>query len=137
AAITSASATQALKPLGPADPATAEAAQPPARPQQAGSRQGGVRPSIRGAQQQAQAAGRGGRGAGFQRAEVNASGDSGAAVPANDPADLASPDLAQSSNDALVIGGSVSSGIGMPQENDWFGGRGMGMGPGDGMGFGG
>ena len=48
---------------------------------------------------------------------------------------MASPDLAQSANDALVIGGSVSSGIGMPQENDWFAGRGMGMGPG-GMGFG-
>src|SRR5436305_474282 len=135
--------TEAPKPVAPATeapkpaaPATNAAAQPPARPQVNGARQGGDRPSIRGSQQ-AQAGGRGGRGGGFQRAEVNASGDANGAAAANgnDLAELSSPDLTQSANDALVIGGSVSSGIGMPQENDWFAGRGMGMGPG-GMGFG-
>src|SRR4051794_21922000 len=107
----------APKPVAPATeapkapaPATNAAAQPPARPQLNGGRQGGERPSIRGAQQ-AQAGGRGGRGSGFQRAEVNASGGAdGAAAAGNDLAELSSPDLTQSANDALVIGGSVSSG---------------------------
>jgi hypothetical protein len=74
---------------------------------------------------------------------VNASGNTPENINvANELGELANgPDLAQNSNDALVIGGSVSSGIGMPAgENDWgFGGRG-GFGPdggfGPGMGFG-
>jgi hypothetical protein len=93
-----------------------------------------------------QAAGRGGRGnTGFQRVDVNASGNAAEnGNAANDLGDMANgSDLAQSANDALVIGGSVSSGVGMPAgENDWaFGGRGPGgFGPdggfGPGMGFG-
>ena len=106
---------------------------------------------VRRQQQQTQnaAGGRGGRGngagTGFQRVDVNASENAGDATnPGNVANELAAlgnqPDLAQSANDALVIGGSVSSGIGMAQQDDWgFGGRGGfgpgGMGP-DGMGFG-
>jgi trimeric autotransporter adhesin len=67
--------------------------------------------------------------------DVNASADAGAAATTADPsAELSSPDLAQSSNDAFVIGGSVSSGLGMAQANDWGGPGGMGFGPGMGMG---
>src|SRR4051812_13185368 len=91
-------ATEAPKPAAPAT--TSATAQPPARPQQNPGRQGGARPSIRGSQQQAQGGGRG-----FQRTEVPAStrGGETAAGPA-EMAELASPDLSQSANDALVIG---------------------------------
>jgi trimeric autotransporter adhesin len=85
----------------------------------------GSRPSIRSAVAQN---GRGGQN-GFQRMDVNASQDAGAAGQQDAQPEMASPDLAQSSNDAFVVGGSISSGVAMPQQNDWFGGRG----PGDGM----
>src|SRR3954447_2576565 len=77
-----AAAAAAAKPAAPVAEAPKPAAatpsataQPPARAPQ----QNGARPSIRGGQQQAQAGGRGGRGGGFQRAEVNASGGAVAA----------------------------------------------------------
>src|SRR5690242_10006536 len=90
---------------------TNAAAQPPA-PAPARPAQNGGRPSIRGSQAQAQGGGRGGR-AGFQRMDVNAAGDGDAAATAvsNDLADGANADIAQGANDALVIGGSVSSGV--------------------------
>ncbi len=102
-------------------------------------RGGNGRPSLRDAVN-----GRGGNG--FQRLDVNASGD-GAGAAAEGGGDLGAGggDLAQSSADAFVVGGSVSSGLGMPQSNDWgmgrpggfdgFGPGGMGMGGpgGDGM----
>ena len=60
---------------------------------------------------------------GFQRVDVNASGQQGQDNSfGNDNA--VNGDLAQSSSDALVVGGSVSDALGMPQQNDWgFGGR--------------
>jgi len=86
------------------------------------------RPSIRAA-----ASGRGGNGGGFTRLDVNASGD-GAAAGDNADANM-SGDMAQSSNDAFVVNGSISSAAGMQQQNDWgFGGPGGPGGPG---GFGG
>lgn len=92
------------------------------------------RPSLRSALQQ-------GGGTGFQRADVNATGDGAGAANNDNSGDLGmnnnagGSDLSQNSGDALAINGSVSSGLGMPQQNDWFGGRGMGMGMGmEGMG---
>jgi len=94
--------------------------------------QGNGRPSIRQSIQQQ------GNGNGFQRADVNTTGDAGATA---DPSmNMASADLATSSSDALMVNGSVSSGIEVPGQNDWGPGRG-GMdgfgGPGMGMGMGG
>jgi hypothetical protein len=108
--------------LGPAPVAAAKPAAPSGRPE-----------LVR---RQQQAGAPGGRGTGFQRVDVNASESAGEAANAAGAEMVeAVPELAQSSNDALVIGGSVSSGIGMPVENDWNpGGRGP-FGP-DGMGFG-
>ncbi len=77
---------------------------------------------------------------GFQRVDVTASGQQGQDNSfGNDNA--VNGDLAQSSSDALVVGGSVSDALGMPQQNDWgFGGRGGDMagfgGPGGPGGFG-
>ena len=81
---------------------------------------------------------------GFQQANVNAATD-----PSNLTADnnangsggneIAFADLNQSASDALVVNGSVSGGLNMPQQNDWFGfGRGFdnGFGPGGPGGFG-
>ncbi len=79
-------------------------------------------------------------GGGFQQVNVNTAegaaavdnsfGDSNGATPPG-------ADLAQSSSDAFVVGGSVSDALGMPQQNDWgFGGRGGDMGM-MGPGFGG
>jgi len=71
------------------------------------------RPSIRAAVQQN----------GFQRADVTQQADlSGAG------ADMSNVDMSQA-GDAVVAMGSVNSGLGMPQQNDWGMGRG-----GDGMG---
>jgi len=83
-----------------------------------GTRNGNGNPSLRQAVQ------------GFQRVDVNATGEAGIDT-GNNPNDIGMSDnLAQSSGDAYVMGGSVNTNIGMPQQNDWgFGGRG-----GDGMG---
>ena len=45
-------------------------------------------------------------------------------------------DLSSSASDSLLVNGSVSRGLDMPQQPDWFGGRGMGDGMGPGGGFG-
>ncbi|HUK18304.1 MAG TPA: TonB-dependent receptor [Bryobacteraceae bacterium] len=125
---------QQLAPPAPATTTTAAPAPKPVTPavlppatsaggKTAPSRPSAPRPSLR----QALANG----GDGFQRLDVNQTGD-GQSMAA-DMAGGANADMGQSS-DAFVVNGSVSSGLDMPQQNDWmgFGGRG-----GDGMGFGG
>jgi len=80
-------------------------------------------PSLRAALQQG----------GFQRADVNNTSDGMTAgdTSGDQSMNMGGGDLSQNSGDALTINGTVSSGLGMPQQGDWFGGRGMGM---DGMG---
>jgi hypothetical protein len=73
-------------------------------------------PSLRAAQRNIQS----GRG-GFQQLGVNSSGDQSDAGAGN--VDLGGGDINQSTSDALVVGGSVSDALGMPQQPDWgFGG---------------
>jgi len=85
--------------------------------------------------------GRGGRGGrngapslrqavqGFQRMDVNATGEAGSADMGNN-GDIGMGAGDSMSGDAYVMGGSINQSIDMPQQNDWgFGGRG-----GDGMG---
>ena len=78
----------------------------------------------------------------FQRVDVNQSADGGAAnnegaMSANEMADLSN-----AADNSFTINGSVSRGLDMPQQNDWFGGPGgrpmdgMGGFGGDGMGLG-
>src|SRR5215831_388010 len=130
----------------PSTPATAAAPAPASTPptQQAnagrGGRGGQNGQNGRGAQANNQSDnGRpsllnGGR---FQRVDVNQSADGGAAnnegaMSANEMADLSN-----AADNSFTINGSVSRGLDMPQQNDWFGGPGGrpdGMGPG---GFGG
>ena len=114
-------ATSAIAPAKPAAPAAGGN----------GAQNANSRPSIRQALQQ--------RGTGFQRANVNTTGETGS-VEADPSLNMASADLAQSSSDAVMLNGSISSGIDMPQQNDWGMGRGGmdGFGPGGmGMGMGG
>src|SRR5579864_318891 len=108
--------------------ATAPARATPSRAQ--GTQRGGVaQPSL----QQAIARN------GFQRLDVNAS--AGGATPAGADGlnggagnEILTADLNQSASDAFVVNGSVSTGLDLPQQNDWFGfGRGGGI---DGVGFG-
>ena len=85
----------------------------------------GGRPSLQSALNQQR------NGNGFQQVNVNAA--DGASADNSSSADntgaAMGADLAQSSSDALVVGGSVSDALGMPQQNDWgFGGRGGDMG---------
>ena len=113
-------------------PATVAGATTPARPTPSavggrGTQNANGRPSIRQSLQQ---------GNGFQRANVNTTGDA-AAVEADPGLNLSSADLAQSSGDAMMVNGSVSSGIDMPQQNDWGMGRGGMDGFGGPGGFGG
>jgi len=138
AATASANAAPAQTPKTPATPAGAKPAATTAANNQRGNAQGGRggnqsgrngNPSLRQALQQG--------GTGFQRADVNTTGDA-SALPDNsndNSFNAGGGDLSQNSGDALTINGSVSSGVGMPGQNDWFGGRGgmMGMGM-DGMG---
>lgn len=70
--------------------------------------------------------------AGFQRVDVNSSGDS-AAAPDTGMAASEMADLSNSADPSLLVSGSVSRGLDMPQGNDWFGGPGGRM---DGMGGG-
>jgi trimeric autotransporter adhesin len=147
---TAASAT----PSTPAASATAEAPKPAATAENKpattpagasangrGGRGNGAnngRPSLSNALAQQRNA-NGNNGGGFRSVNVNSASDQGAAQDnsfANDN-NVSGGDLAQSSSDALVVGGSVSDALGMPQQNDWgFGGRGGDMG-GFGPGFGG
>ena len=100
---------------------TASAAATPAT----SGRGNGGRPSIRAAQ-----AARGGNGGGFTRLDVNAAGDNGMNGMADNADTGMSNDLSQSSNDAFVVNGSISSAAGISGGNDWgFGPGGMG-GPG-------
>ncbi len=95
---------------------------PAGRPEFAGRRAGGP-PSIR----QALTAN------GFQQANVNAAADPAALNPDNGGSagnENAFADLNQSASDSLVVNGSVSSGLTLPQQNDWFGFRGGDFGPG-------
>ena len=69
---------------------------------------------------------------GFQRVDVNSSGDLPAAPDTGLAADEAA-DLSNSADPSLLVNGSVSRGLDMPQQNDWFGGPGGRM---DGMGGG-
>src|SRR5207244_758534 len=72
---------------------------------------------------------------GFQRVDVNSSGDGAAAASADlglGASELA--DLSQSADASFLVNGSVSRGLDMPQQNDWFGGPGGRMGM-EGMGM--
>uniref|UniRef100_Q01XU2 TonB-dependent transporter Oar-like beta-barrel domain-containing protein n=1 Tax=Solibacter usitatus (strain Ellin6076) TaxID=234267 RepID=Q01XU2_SOLUE len=70
---------------------------------------------------------------GFQRVDVNSSGDAAAAPDAGIPAgDMA--DMSSSADPSLMVNGSVSRGLDQPQQNDWFGGPGGRDGMGMGMG---
>ena len=107
----------------------------PNRPNFPGRGQAGGQPSLRQAAAQN----------GFQRANVNQSADAAALQTENgaNSTDLTGTDLNQSASDSLVVNGSVSGGLNLPQQNDWFGfGRGFGDGfgpggPGGPAGFGG
>jgi len=75
---------------------------------------------------------------GFQRLDVNATGDA-AALPGESTGsenDLTSANLNQNANEAMVVNGSVSNGVNAPQQNDWMmygggqGGPGGPVGPG-------
>ncbi len=116
AATTAAAPAASSKPAAPGTPARPTQARmaEPQRQQQ--------RPSLRDALEN--------ENGGFQRMDVNQAADLGLAGTdgALTNSDL-SGDLAQSANDAYVVNGSVSSGLGMPQQNDWFQ-HGDGMGPG-------
>ena len=80
---------------------------------------GNARPSLRQALSQNN---------GFQRLDLNQADGEGQAA-ASDLSGGASAETSQTS-DAFVVNGSVSSGLDMPQQNDWFGfgGRGGAMG---------
>ena len=69
---------------------------------------------------------------GYQRVDVNSSGDQSAA-PDTGLASNEMADLSSSADPSLLVNGSVSRGLDMPQQNDWFGGPGGRM---DGMGGG-
>src|SRR5262249_34436427 len=129
-------------------PATASAAAPAsaaAAPAPAQERR--QRPSIAAAPQAARRGGRGGTrpGTGFQRTEVNPSEEAPSIAESNISNEMVS-ELNQSANDSFLVNGSVSRGLGMPEQADWGfpGGRGgfdgmgfgPGMGPGTGMGDG-
>ncbi len=127
----------AAAPAAPSQPAAAAQAsdqKPPRpnfrqRPAGAESRSGtGGQPSLRQALAQN----------GFQQANVNAAADPATLGAENNQNgstgnESTFADLNQSASDALVVNGSVSSGLNLPQQNDWFGfGRGFenGFGPG-------
>ena len=117
-------AAAATKKAAPAAKTQARGNQTPARGTQAAN---GGRPSLTQAM------------AGYQRVDVNAT-EGGAAAGAENGMgnEQASADLNQSAADSLLVNGSMSSGVGMAQQNDWFGGPGgMGMGGPGMMGMGG
>jgi trimeric autotransporter adhesin len=124
-----ASATPA--PATPAPAANPAANGTPARGPQANAGRGGTQGG------RGQNAANGGRPSllqsnGFQRVDVNSSGDL-AAAPDTGLAANEAADLSNSADPSLLVSGSVSRGLDMPQTNDWFGGPGGRM---DGMGGG-
>ena len=73
---------------------------------------------------------------GFQRVDMNSSSDGAAASQDSGLAASEMADLSNSADPSLLVSGSVSRGLDMPQQNDWFGGPGGrmdGMGGPDGM----
>jgi len=115
AAPATAAATTPDKPVAAATTPPAATAATPAAATTAKAAAKPPTPSLRAAQQNLQNGGRGG----FRQLGVNASGDQSDAG----AVDLGGGDVNQSSSDALVVGGSVSDALGMPQQNDWgFGG---------------
>ena len=68
---------------------------------------------------------------GYQRVDVNSSGDLSAATADTGIAASDMADLSNSADPSLMVNGSVSRGLDMPGQNDWFGGPGGRM---DGMG---
>jgi hypothetical protein len=113
-------ATPAATPAS-ASTGTAPSGATPANGRGARGQQNGARPSLTQAVN------------GYQRMNVNATGDLGAGAE-NGAADTNGADLGASANDALVMNGSMSSDVAMAQQNDWFGGRGGMMGGGFGPG---
>jgi len=102
-----------------AAPAPTAAAKAPASSQSASGgpgNAGGGRPSLRPGGQQ---------GRGFQRLDVNQSTDLGTENGGTESAAATGTGDITQSSDAYVVNGSVNSGLGMPQQNDWgFGGPG-------------
>ncbi len=131
---TETAATPSTAPAAPSSPTsgkaptttqTASASNTPQRGGRNGQNGANGRPSLRQAVSQGA----------FQRANVNASGNAenaseGAENTAALNADVGGGDIG--SGDALVVGGSVSAGLGMQQTDDWAMGRGGpgGFGPG-------
>ena len=118
-------ATETAKPAAPAATAATATAQP-SNGRGGRAQQNGGRPSLTQAVN------------GYQRMNVNATGDLNGSME-NGGGDTSNGDFGASANDALVMNGSVSSGVALGQQNDWFGGRGGqdgGFGPGM-MGMGG
>jgi hypothetical protein len=114
------------KPAASPDP-NAPQRNSPARIANGGPAGNSARPAAAQAQQQE------GRG-GFQRLDVNASGNA-AAVTAESVGDLNNTELNQSASESLLVNGSVSRGLDMPAANDWFAGRGALMGQPGGIGI--
>jgi trimeric autotransporter adhesin len=108
-------AASAAKPAS--TPAPAAQTQALARPNSGGRGPNNGRPSLRQAMQQQQQSG-------FQRMDVNQSGDlSGLNADGSFNTEL-NADASSASSDAMMVNGSVSRGLDMPQQPDWFGGRG-------------
>jgi trimeric autotransporter adhesin len=141
-AITAAKPPEAAKPASAPD--TTSAAQTAKTPEKPAAN---ASPARAGGNAQQATAGRGGRGSqggnngrpsllnggGFQRVDVNQSGDLSAAGADGAVASGDAADMASSADAAFVVNGSVSRGLDTPQQNDWFGGAGGrpdGMGPG-------
>src|SRR5262249_18983882 len=105
-----------------------EAAKPTAAPtnrpngNNAANGANGARPSLRQAVQNQQQ-----RGNGFQRLDVNQSGDLSAAGNEGAITNEMANELGTSASESMLMQGSVSSGVGMPGSGDW--GRMDGMGP--------
>ena len=67
---------------------------------------------------------------GFQRLAVNQSADSTTFSSEGALKSEESADLTQSAANSFIVQGSMSTALGLPQQNDWgIGGRGMGLGP--------
>ncbi len=126
-----ATATAQAKPAAPAaaSQTAAVATQTPSRPN-GGRGSANGRPSLRQAMQQQ---------GGFQRMDVNQAGDVSAMNTDGTFSTDMNADPSSSASDSMMVNGSVSRGLDMPQQFDWFGGRGGGPGgmmggPGMGMG---
>ena len=130
AAATAAAPATANPGAAPPAPTQAAAAKPAAGSGPSGGGRGnwgGGRPSLRQGTPQ---------GNGFQRLDVNQSGEAGIENNGEEnAAAMGTGDVTQSS-DAYVVNGSVNSGLNMPQQNDWGfggpggpGGMGVGVGP--------